>query len=97
LPWSAPPAAVAVAVNSSFSPAVAWACTGTCASSSSAWPTGKSPIAQAVPLATGQTLKDGVPMFFVVDGNVTETTAFVLAACALQTQMTKLALLPGVT
>ncbi len=94
---SAPPAAVAVAVNSSFSPAGAWACTGTCASSSSAWPTGRSPIAQAVPFADGQTLNNSVPMFFVVDGNFTETTALVLAACVLQTQMTKLAVLPGAT
>jgi hypothetical protein len=91
------PIAHAVAVRNNCSPAGAWDCTCTCASISSACPTGRLPIVQIVPLAVGQTLKVGEPMFSVPGGNVAVTLTFALAAPVLHTQMTKLATLPGVT
>ncbi len=52
---------------------------------------------QVAPLAAGQTLKVGEPMFSVPGGNVAEMPTFALSAPVLHTQMTKLATLPGVT
>jgi hypothetical protein len=53
---------------------------------------------QVAPLAAGQTLKVGEPMFSVPGGNVAEIMTFALAApVPHHTQMTKLATLPGVT
>jgi hypothetical protein len=90
------PTAVAVAVSCHCSPIVAWACTGTMTSSSSAWPTGRLPIVQVEPFVAGHTLNVAEPMFNAADTFAVMTT-FVLAACVLHTHTTKLARLPGVT
>jgi hypothetical protein len=90
------PAADALAVSCTCSPSAALARTCTVASSSSAWPTGRLPILQVVPLATGQTLNFGESMYRAAATRAL-TEMPVLAAFVLQTQITKLALWPALT
>jgi hypothetical protein len=66
------------------------------ASSSSAWPTGKLPNVQVVPLDAGQTMNAGAPKVGALR-TLMVTSAPVLGASVLHTQMTKLATLPGAT
>ncbi len=77
------------------SPDDALACTGTVAWSSSAWPTGRLPILQVVPVTTGQTVNFGLPTYGA-DAVAAVTETPLVAATVLHTQITKLALWPAV-
>jgi hypothetical protein len=90
------PVADALAESCTCSPSVALDRTRTVAWSSSVWPTGRLPILQVAPLATGQTLNLGESMNNAgAMWALTETP--VLLALVLQTQITKLALCPALT
>ena len=90
------PAAVAAAESCHCVPTVAVAGTSTVASISSAWFSGKVPTVHVVPFVAGHTRNDGVPMFAFSTFVVTRTLLLV-GARALQTQIAKLAKLPGAT
>jgi hypothetical protein len=90
------PGADACPVTCSSSPRLAWAFTGTVASSSSACPTARLPTLQVAPLADGQTVNLSAPRSGAA-ATWPFTTTPVLAALVLHTQITKLAVVPAWT
>lgn len=90
------PGADASPVTCSSSPRLAWAFTGTVASSSSACPTARLPTLQVAPLADGQTVNLSAPRSGAA-ATWPFTTTPVLAALVLHTQITKLAVVPAWT
>lgn len=87
---------VAFAVKATRVAGGAAADTGTEASSSWTWPTGRLAILQVAPLADGQMAKLGVPRK-LVELRLATTDTLLLSAPVLQTQTTKLAVPPAVT
>jgi hypothetical protein len=87
---------VAVAVSLTSSALVAAGSTAETAWSSSDWLAGSVPRAQDAPLACGQTVNFGAPMFLAA-ATLAVTVTEVLAPPALQTQTTKPAVCPAWT
>jgi hypothetical protein len=88
--------ALAFAVSSTCSPSAARLPTFTTTSSSSAWPSGRLPSLQVLPLATGQMVKRGAPTYWA-DATRVVTVTLLPAAFRVQTQTAKAALCPAVT
>jgi hypothetical protein len=87
---------VAVAVSATCSVLVACGATADVAWSSSAWLAGSVPSVQVAPLACGQTVNFGAPMFLAV-ATLAVTVTELLAPPVLQTQTTKPAVWPALT
>jgi hypothetical protein len=90
------PGADAFAVTRTCSPLLAFACTGTVTSSSSASPMGSAPMAHLTPPVTGQTANLGAPRCRA-DATVVRTETLAAAAFVLHTQTTNEAACPAVT